>query len=177
MNQMLSPDLSIIDERGAIVSPCGRYRYKLWRQWHPGRPMATFIMLNPSTADGKDDDPTIRKCIGFAKRWGMGGIFVGNLFAVRATNPDDMMRARDPVGPDNKAHLERICEAAADDLRRGGVVVCAWGALGNHMGQDQTFLGWCDQWCIRPKALRLTAYGLPAHPLYIPYDAKPFDLI
>ena len=162
-------------DRDATISECGKYRYQLARRWGEG-PVATFIMLNPSTADAEIDDATIRKCMGFAHRWGMSGLMVGNLFAYRATKPRDMMKAHDPVGPSNQEHLERMChEAGASG--NGGIVICAWGANGSYMQQDQTFLGWCDGlWLIKPKALRLTGKGMPEHPLYVPYDVKPVEM-
>jgi len=73
-------------ERDALISPCSQYRYWLLRRWS-NRPLATFVMLNPSTADANSDDATIRKCMGFADAWGLGGIWVVNLFALRSTNP------------------------------------------------------------------------------------------
>lgn len=72
-------------KKDATISDCGKYRYRLSRIWEPGRPVATFVMLNPSTADATNDDATIRKCMGFARRWNLGGIHVGNLFAYRAS--------------------------------------------------------------------------------------------
>jgi hypothetical protein len=166
--------LDLLLERDAVISECGMYRYQLSRRWADG-PVATFIMLNPSTADALVDDATIRKCMGFARKWGMGGIMVGNLFAFRATKPADMRKALDPVGPENETHLERIChEAGASG--NGGIVICAWGANGSFIGQDQTFLGWCERWLIKPKALRLTSKGMPEHPLYVPYDVNPVTL-
>ena len=80
---------------GAVFSPCERYRYKLWRVWDPARPLGCvmFLMLNPSTATDTEDDPTIRRCIGYARSWGYGGLYVGNLFAYRATDPADLRRA------------------------------------------------------------------------------------
>lgn len=110
---------------GAIISECGRYRYLLWRQWGFGGSCATFLMLNPSTANEAVDDPTIRKCIGFAKQWGMSGLRVVNLFAFRATDPN-MLAKHDHsiVGPDNDTHL--VAEFA-----RAGLIVCAWGSTGN----------------------------------------------
>lgn len=85
-------------ECAAGLSPCGLYRFWLTRCWAPAKPCALFIMLNPSTADHEQDDATIRKCIGFARRWGMGSIRVANLFAYRATKPDDLKRADNPIG-------------------------------------------------------------------------------
>lgn len=78
-------------EKGAEISDCGKYRYKLWRVWDKNLPKVLFIMLNPSTADGSADDPTIRRCIGFAKAWGYGGIMVGNISPFRATNPKELL--------------------------------------------------------------------------------------
>ena len=80
---------SCLTGSGAAFSPCGRYRYKLWRVWDPARPLGCvmFLMLNPSTATDNEDDPTIRRCIGYARSWGYGGLYVGNLFAYRATDP------------------------------------------------------------------------------------------
>lgn len=152
-----------IDEIGsATLSPCGRYRYNLTRCWGPG-PAAAFICLNPSTADGTTDDPTIRRIRGFAKAWGYGAFVVANLYAYRATDPRELWKAADPVGPDNDHHLKL---AAADcDL-----VVAAWGAnarpdriaevLGLHgMG--------------RLAALAVTKDGQPRHPLYLRGDLTP----
>lgn len=104
---------------GAVISPCGLYRYRLYRRWAHGAPML-FVMLNPSTADATEDDPTIRRCIGFAKREGMPAIEVVNLFAYRATDPADLAKAADPVGPENTRHILEAAIAA-------GRVVAAWG--------------------------------------------------
>lgn len=113
-------------KRDATISECGRYRYDLGRTWvEPGDALAdtycTFIMLNPSTADGTQDDPTICRCINFAKSWGMGGLMVVNLFAWRATKPDDLLRAADPIGPENDRYIDEACRMAQ-------FVVAAWGA-------------------------------------------------
>lgn len=107
------------DSRGALISECGLYRYRLWRRWGIG-PHATWIMLNPSTADADLDDPTIRRCIGFARAWGFSAIEVVNLFALRATNPRELGRSADPIGPDNDRHLSEAGRAA--ELR-----IAAWG--------------------------------------------------
>lgn len=171
-------------QKSAVISDCGKYRYRLSRTWMPGRPVATFVMLNPSTADAMVDDATIRKCMGFAQRWGMGGIRVGNLFAYRATKPADMMHKSvvDPVGPDNERHLMALCrDAAGNAIDDDGLIICAWGANGSYMDQDQTFLGWCEMdWLIKErcvKALRLTSKGAPEHPLYVPYNIDPIPLL
>jgi hypothetical protein len=148
----------------AVISPCGKYRYHLGRELAAGGRVATFIMLNPSTADHLVDDPTIRKCVGFCQRWGCGELRVVNLFAVRATDPADMRKAADPVGPENR---EWICRASAT----GSLVVCAWGMHGTYMDQDLTVLGWIADLC-EPMALGVTKDGNPRHPLYVPYAAE-----
>lgn len=172
---------------GAEISPDGRYRYLLWREWrgthdpknwrwfsgkdgagHPiGEPLAClFVMLNPSTADAELDDPTIRRCVGFAKAWKFERLEVVNLFAYRATSPRDLLALThkdDPVGDRNQNWVER---SAAD----AGLIVCAWGAHGGHLGQDETLRGWLpsDKPC---HALGFTAAGHPRHPLYLKADA------
>jgi len=154
-------------ERNAVISTCGRYRYLLTRQVGPGLQTATFIMLNPSTADATSDDPTIRRCIGFARRWGCGQLAVLNLFAVRATDPADMKRADDPVGPENRDWFDRTL------LAPEGPVVCAWGVHGEYRGQDLTVLAWLAEYGIKPLALGMTRDGHPKHPLYLPKSAGP----
>src|SRR3954454_15761859 len=103
----MTASLTLSLEQNAVISACGRYRYLLSRQVGPGLRTATFIMLNPSTADATNDDPTIRRCIGFARQWGCGRLAVLNLFAVRATDPAEMKRADDPVGPENRDWFDR----------------------------------------------------------------------
>src|SRR4051812_49823510 len=106
-------------EDNAVISACGAYRYVLTRQVGGGVRRATFIMLNPSTADASNDDPTIRRCIGFAQRWGCGQLAVLNLFAYRATDPADLKRASEPVGPENREWFDKLL---TDDLAIGPVV-------------------------------------------------------
>jgi len=108
---------------GAVFSPCDRYRYVLWRTWKPHIPSVVFIGLNPSTADAQRNDPTIRRCIGFAQTWGYGGIIIANLFSYRATQPNTLRQVSDPVGPDTDQWLQWICQKvsapplAADQYR------------------------------------------------------------
>lgn len=134
--------------------------------------MATFIMLNPSTADATVDDPTIRKCLGFCRRWGCGSLQVVNLFGIRATSPRDMMSAADPVGPRNRRAVARAlrrhrCAADIDP----GPVVCAWGAHGGFLGQDREMIARLRQheW-VEPMCLGVTRAGHPRHPLYVRLD-------
>lgn len=156
----------------AEISPCGKYRYYLSRRWQEGKPTATFIMLNPSTADAEQDDPTIRRCIGFAKAWNCGRLQVINLFALRATSPVEIKLSSDPVGPDNHDWFQRAYQDASypDDK---GPIVCAWGVHGGHIGQDETAMGWIfrlpawekDTWCFG-----YTKELFPRHPLYVRLD-------
>ncbi len=150
----------------AIISPCGQYRYELRREWAPmlDSSCMTFIMLNPSTADATQDDPTIRRCIGFARREKCTGIRVLNLFAFRATYPQDLLVASDPVGPENDSYLQRI----PDD----GIIVLAWGSMTTPTIRKRRevvlqILSGKTLWC-----LGKNADGQPKHPLYIPGNAR-----
>lgn len=151
-------------EMGATFSLCRKYRYDLWRIWAKRKPMCSFIGLNPSTATETEDDPTVRRCINFAKKWGYGGMFMLNLFGYRATNPDDMKRQDDPVGPDNdKVILQRMSES--------GLIVVAWGVHGKHNGRDASFLNWVKP--IELHCLGTTKRGFPKHPLYLEKKLDP----
>ena len=98
-----------------IFSECRRYRYALTRIWDETGPYAMFICLNPSTADEIQDDPTVRRCINFAKSWGFAGVCMTNIFAYRATQPADMMAAADPVAPENDMWLKKLAENGSPD--------------------------------------------------------------
>lgn len=154
--------------RAATISGCGKYRYTLTRELSDSSRNAIFIMLNPSTADAEQDDPTIRRCMGFARSWGCGRLVVLNLFAIRATKPSDMLSADDPEGPENWESFRRYLEYPDDPMtRERDVIVCAWGAHGTHRDQDKTVMGWLDRWAIEPKCLGETKAGQPKHPLYV----------
>jgi hypothetical protein len=144
--------------RGAVFDPSRRYRYRLWRRWAAGAPVL-FVMLNPSTADAERDDPTIRRCVGFARAWGFAGMTVVNLFALRATDPARLRRARDPVGRDNDCHIAAAAAGA-------GTVVVAWGTHGELGARDRAVLALLAPH--RPRCLGLTRGGHPRHPLYLP---------
>lgn len=137
------------------------HRYELWRRWADG-PYCQFIGLNPSTADETLDDPTIRRCIRFAQDWGYSALCMTNIFAFRATDPMDMKKATDPIGPDNDRTLLNV---AAD----AGIVIAAWGVHGEHLrrGKEVRRL----QWSLHH--LGLTKDGHPKHPLYLRADTKP----
>lgn len=149
--------ISTADFSGDLV-----YRYRLSRRWGDG-PAVAFIGLNPSTADETNDDPTIRRCIGFAKRWGYDQLVMLNLFAFRATDPADMKRVLDPVGPENDKYLVR-------EAREAGLVVAAWGVHGSYHARDEEVLSILP---LPPVALGVTKDGYPRHPLYVRADAEP----
>jgi len=155
---MIIPSLK---PKGAILSACREYRYALWRRWNSG-PIAMFVGLNPSTADETQDDPTIRRCVAFAKSWGCGALYMGNLFAFRSTFPGHALSHPDPVGPLNDDHLKELAKASA-------VVVAAWGTNGSHKGRDKEVRAILTNLSY----LRLTKDGHPAHPLYLPKDLTP----
>lgn len=176
-------------DKHAILSGDSKYRYLLRREWRgthepknwrwfgakdgEGKPLgepkaALFVMLNPSTADAEQDDPTTRRCVGFAKAWKFERLEVVNLFAYRATDPRALLKLGhddDPVGWRNQEYIR-------DASFRAGLIVCAWGAHGAHLGQDETVLGWLagDAPIV---ALARTKDGHPKHPLYIPTAAEP----
>lgn len=147
----------------AVISECGRFRYALTRRWGSG-PMALFIMLNPSTADASKNDPTIRRCIGFARREGCGGLRVENLFGFRATDPDIMFRdAHTSIGA-----ADRYIREAAQE--RDGPVIVAWGADSRAVKRGRAVGGLLTSLDIDPVCLGLSKSGAPKHPLYIKAD-------
>lgn len=150
-------------ERSAVLSQDRRYRYQLFRVWDRQLPVATFIGLNPSTADETTDDPTIRRCIGYARAWGCGSLEMLNLFALRATDPFEMLRHPDPVGLRNDFYLKQATIGTR-------VVVAAWGTMGGHLGRDQVVRGLIGDGL---HCLRLTKAGHPWHPLYLPKGLTP----
>ncbi len=163
--------------RGAMLSDCGRYRYILERAWDDAAPRCVFIMLNPSVADANVDDPTIRRCLGFALRAGCGALRVVNLFAFRATSPDAMKKAHDPIGPENDAMLRGVMRRAIAD---GGPIVAAWGALGAHLDRDKAVADMAAQHGLTLVCLGKNGNGSPRHPLYVaadqPFEAWPGDV-
>lgn len=145
----------------AVLDESRHYRYLLNRRWQSGGDIAVFIMLNPSTADERHDDPTIRRCYQFAADNGYGALAVVNLFAFRATKPKDLVLASDPIGPQNDMHIIQA-------VRDSSVVIAAWGAekpfsrpraraVERLIAEDHVIL-----YC-----LGLTRDGCPRHPLYV----------
>lgn len=153
-------------DKGAIISECGAFRYRLWRRWSSNVKPVAFIMLNPSTADASEDDPTIRKCIGFATRIGQGAVEVVNLFAFRATKPADLKAGGFRRGPDNYRHIIEACEGAA-------LTICGWGAHARGLSQPAMVLDILKQHGIETHALAFTEDGIPRHPLMLPYSCSP----
>lgn len=152
-------------ERTAVFSPCLLYRYCLTRVWRPGGKRVLFILLNPSTADHRTDDPTLRRGMAYARAWGYGGLVYCNLFAYRTPSPQEMKKAEDPVGPDNDYYI-------AEEAQRAEMVVAAWGAHGGHRRRDEHVLSVLAE--VDLYALKETKGGHPGHILYLRKDAEPF---
>lgn len=148
----------------AIISYCGKYRYALSRNLGDGRGLVCFIMLNPSTADAKKDDPTIRRCISFTRTWGYSNLEVVNLFAWRTPYPGDFRHVVDPVGPDNGGYL-------LDALARATIVIAAWGGLELARARAQEIVQIAEQIRKPLNCLGITKSGGPRHPLYVRRDA------
>jgi len=154
----------LFTKSSAVISDCGAYRYRLERQWDSGKSVVSFLMLNPSTADAGADDPTIRRCISFAKSWGYGGLIVCNLFALRSTDPKALYAHTDPIGPENDRYILEIAKASI-------MTICAWGTHGAHQARDRSVYNALEFFDLR--ALKVTAGGHPGHPLYIAGTAQP----
>jgi hypothetical protein len=155
---------------GAEISDCGLYRYRLWRRWGSGAHVL-WIMLNPSTADGMTDDPTIRRCVGFARDWSYDGIRVVNLVAYRATDPKDMWGKEEIFTATNYSVLEQ--EMGAEKC---GAIVVGWGASGRRVfGAALLYQLERDVVDLTHRSLRcfgVTKHGHPLHPLYVPKVAQ-----
>lgn len=153
--------------RQAEVSSCGRYRWTLTRVWEPDLPRVAFVGLNPSTADGRLDDATIRVCTGFARRWGYGALVMLNLFAWRATDPGKLPVGVMAVGDQNDLALA-IGSAAVRE--HGGIVVCCWGAHPAASARRDRALRLVGS---PVHCLGLTQSGAPRHPLRLPVGTRP----
>lgn len=146
----------------ATMSQDGVYRYKLLRRFARAGPTLTWLMLNPSTADGYHDDATVRRCISFSDRWGAGQLWVVNLFALRSTDPRELRKHPRPKGdPDN---LDAIVDCAA----ASSFVVCAWGNHGRYLERSAEVVRELRGWRFKLFHLGLTKLGEPKHPLYLP---------
>jgi len=153
-------------EAGARFSSCRRWRTLLWRRWDATRPVANFLMLNPSTADEAQLDPSCTRARVYAERWGFGGLIVTNLFAWRATDPDEMKSARAPVGRGNDAAILAAAREAA-------LLVCAWGNHGAHLERSRRVVSLLRSAGIDLHVLKMNGGGEPAHPLYLRGSLRP----
>lgn len=159
--------------RSATLSPCRTYRYVLSRVWKSSLPPVIFVGINPSTADEREDDPTIRKCVGFAQRWGFGSIVMLNLFAYRSTDPRGLLDVEDPVGPQNDNHL-------AHEIRgpEVGSVFVAWGNV--HPSLEEMARHRLTRLLLASLSAKQELFclgtnqnGSPRHPLYLPWSTPP----
>lgn len=151
--------------KGAVLSDCGRYRYQLWRIWDESKPKVLFVMHNPSTADAEEDDRTIGRCIGFATDWGYGGIYIGNLFPYRSTDPK----------PLKSLPLDEVLPLQAFSHINEMIAKCQLHVLayGNPVIKDAIPALVDDHW----HYLKLTRAGNPGHPLYLKGDLLPKKFI
>jgi hypothetical protein len=152
---------------GALISNCEKYRFRLWRIWDTSLPLVMFVMHNPSTADGEEDDPTIRRCISFAKSWGYGGMYVGNLFPYRATDPKKLIGLDvETLWPiSNIRHINEMASMCS-------LHVLAYGnPFRKDMVPDKSFFD--DKW----HYLKLTNAGNPCHPLYLKSNLHPVKFL
>lgn len=149
-------------EKKAIISKDKIYRYKLSRTWDSTKPTILFIGLNPSIANENVDDPTITRCINFAKDWGYGTLLMANLFAFRSTYPKDIYLIDDPIGKDNDHYLLE-CVTQSD------LIVACWGNNGTYMNREKVITELVPNlYC-----LQKNKNGTPHHPLRLPRNIDP----
>jgi hypothetical protein len=154
---------------GAIIA--GAYRYLLWRTWDASAPRLLWVLLNPSTADGVADDPTLRRCISFTRGWRYGGLIVANLFALRTPQPRALRCAPDPVGAEDDGYLAAAASSA-------GAVIVGWGAAGGHQGRDRAVLALLADAALLPLlCLGTLRDGQPRHPLYVAGSTRPMPFV
>lgn len=157
------------DASGAEISECGLYRYHLYRAWDWSLPVVAFVMLNPSTADASEPDPTMTRCKNFAKDWGFGGFVIVNLFALRSTDPDALKAAADPVGPRNDASIR-------ETLASVQMVVLGWGAHSMIEKRVEAVMAIVRDSGKVPHYLKLTKDGHPGHPLFLLGSLRPIPM-
>lgn len=149
----------------ATYDRTGTYRYRLSRTWGDG-PRVCFVMLNPSTANAHELDPTVTRCHTYATGWGYEQLEVVNIFALRAVDPQRLYEHREPVGRRND---EAILAACGD----ADLVVCAWGTHGEHIGRGERVHRQLLAAGVDLHVLRTTKNGHPGHPLYLPGALRP----
>jgi len=148
-------------KKSAVFSPCRKYRYSLTRSWNSAEGYVLFIGLNPSIADEIIDDPTLIRCINFAKDWGYGGLIMVNLFAYMSTHPKDLKKAKLPIGKNNNKHILK-------NHQKSQLTIAAWGNDGNLLKRDKEVLKIINN----PMCLNINKSGQPAHPLYQKKDQE-----
>ena len=114
-------------ESRAVISNCDKYRYELHREWDKDKGKVLFIMLNPSTADGNEDDLTTIRCINFAKKWGYGGLMIGNIYPFRAKRPKDLRKWIRDYKYNSKYHKFYNQDRVIEMAEQADLIVCAWG--------------------------------------------------
>ena len=146
-------------KKSAVLSPDSIYRYQLSRIWDEEKPKILFIMLNPSTADEFVEDPTIRRIVNYAKDWGYGSVYVGNLYAFRSTDPKGLKQTVDPIGENNLHHIQTLVGLVDK-------VIYAW-------GNNKKEPNWLRDLVATPYCIDISKKGVPKHPLYLKSDLQP----
>ena len=149
--------------KGAVFSENKKYRYALWRIWSHEEPKVMFICLNPSTADEVNDDPTLIRCMNYARQWGYGGVITSNLFAYRTSQPRNLREVNDPVGHENDMWIQELCAKV-------NMIVGGWGNHGSYLNRSKAVLEFIPV----IHCLKINRSGEPSHPLYQPKSALPF---
>ena len=152
-------------KKSAVFSNCRKYRYSLTRSWNSADGYVLFIGLNPSIADEKIDDPTLTRCINFAKDWGYGGLIMVNLFAYMSTYPTDLKKVKLPIGNNNNKHILK-------NHQKSQLTVAAWGNDGHFLKRDKEVLKIISNLM----CLNINKSGQPAHPLYQKKDQELINL-
>lgn len=148
-------------KRHALLSKDKKYRYSLKRIWDNDKPIVLFIMLNPSLADNYQDDPTIRRLIKFAKLYGYGGFYVGNLFSYITPYPSELLDKDLMFSKKNIHEIKKMIGLTKD-------VVYGWG---NSFEEPE----WLKQIISNPKCFGKNKNKTPKHPLYLSYNNKLVD--
>jgi len=149
--------------RTAVISDCRKYRYSLSRKWDKKLPCVTFCGLNPSTADDTSDDPTMIRCINFAKSWGYGSLYMINLFAIRCTDSGLLKSKPNIIGKYNDFTIKSRSKLSE-------VVIACWGTKGSLYGRDKEVIDLIGD---KLYFLELSKDGFPKHPLYLKKTLRP----
>jgi hypothetical protein len=159
----------LLEHRSATYSPSGLYRFDLsitFRDAKPGA-LCQFIGLNPSTATEEADDPTVRRCKDFARRWGFSGMVMTNAFAFRSTDPKGLLKVAEPACIRNDEYLRYWARNSRVER-----VVCCWGNPGAYQGRAEAIVGMMERFGVGLHCLGLTLTGQPKHPLYLSKTTK-----